>query len=48
MRINENLARASALIGVKELKELSLRFAPLGVKPIPFSVYDKPTIGLTT
>ena len=31
-----------------ELKELSLRFAPLGVKPIPFSVYDKPTIGLTT
>ena len=32
--INGNLARASALIGVKELKELSLRFAPLGVKPI--------------
>ena len=32
--INGNLAGASALIGVKELKELSLRFAPLGVKPI--------------
>ena len=31
----------------QEVKELSLRFAPLGVKPIPFSAYDKPTIGLT-
>ena len=30
------------------VKELSLRFAPLGVKPVPFSIHDKSTIGLTT